>query len=102
MRRTDRFGFAGAALEPDDLDVGVARQEPDELRADVAGGPDDADPDPLVRASRAAAPSRRGAGAAVRRDSSLDAAALTGARGPSRRADLTRARDTGGSPSWPA
>ncbi len=26
MRRTDRFGVAGAALEPDDLDVRVARR----------------------------------------------------------------------------
>ncbi len=72
MRRADRFGVAGAALEPDDLDVRVAREEADELCPDVARGPDDADPDPLVQ----------GAGAAVRRNSRLDAACAHGRTWP--------------------
>jgi hypothetical protein len=58
MRRTDRFGFAGAALEPDDFDVGMPRQEADELRPHIACGTDDANPDPLVGRTWASAPSR--------------------------------------------
>jgi hypothetical protein len=57
MRRADRLGFASAALEPDDLDLGVAAQQADELGADVAGRTDDPDADPLA-----------GARPAVRRD----------------------------------
>jgi hypothetical protein len=43
-----------ATLEPDDLDCWMAAQQPDQLRARVAGCPDDADPDPAVRAIRPA------------------------------------------------
>ena len=42
----DRLVVAVATGEPDDLDVRVARQEADELRADVAGRADDPDADP--------------------------------------------------------
>ena len=95
MRRADRLGVAVAALEPDDLDVRVAREEPDQLAADVAGRPDDADADPLVLGLRAAAPSRCGAGAAVRRDSRLDAACAHGRTWP-----LTGGRADAGRETW--
>ena len=45
MDRPDGFVVAAAADETDDLDGGVAVEEPDELRTDVAGGADDGDPD---------------------------------------------------------
>ena len=32
VRRADRLGVASAALEPDDLDVRVAAEEPDQAR----------------------------------------------------------------------
>ncbi len=71
MGRADRFGFAGASLEPRDLDVRVALEQADQLGADVARRPDDPDADP-----------RGGAGAAVRRDSRLDAACAHGRTRP--------------------
>ena len=45
VERLDRLVVALPAHEADDADVRVAAQEPDELRADVAGRPDDGDPD---------------------------------------------------------
>ena len=39
----DRVVLPVAPGEPDDVDVGMAGQQPDQLRADVPGGPDDAD-----------------------------------------------------------
>ncbi len=42
----DGVVVALATLEADEVDVRVPREEADELRADVAGRPDDADPDP--------------------------------------------------------
>ncbi len=67
MVAADRLVLAVATREPDDLDVRMARQQPDELRADVPGRPDDADTDapravPAVRrdaTERAGEESRR-------------------------------------------
>ncbi len=42
----DRIVLAVTAGQPDDLDVRMARQQPDELAAGVPGRADDADPDP--------------------------------------------------------
>ena len=47
--------------EPDDGDVRVAGEQPDQLRADVPGGTDDRDPD-RIAAERAQAGGRRRAG----------------------------------------
>ena len=61
--RVDVRDGVALALTPDqavDRDVGVERQEPDQLRADVPGGPDDGGLDLAV--------SREGASAPVRRD----------------------------------
>ena len=55
--RGDRLVVAAASRQADDLDVGMARQEPDQLRADVAGRADDPDADPLRR-DQAGDPSR--------------------------------------------
>ena len=49
----DRLVAAAATHQPHDLDVRMARQQADELGADVAGGTDDGDPDPRPRAVRA-------------------------------------------------
>jgi hypothetical protein len=48
-----------ASLEPDDLDVGVAPEEPDQLGADIARRPDDPDPDPLTGGRPTVGPGRR-------------------------------------------
>ena len=48
----ERVVVAVAALEADEVDVRVAREEPDELGADVAGRPDDADADATRPAGR--------------------------------------------------
>ena len=61
----DRVVLAVAAGESDDLDVRMARQQPDELGTDVPGGTDDADADPSRPAVRAHAP--LGAGEEPRR-----------------------------------
>ena len=42
----DRVVVAATPDEPDQLDVRVPRQQPDQLTADIAGRPDDPDPDP--------------------------------------------------------
>ena len=56
----DRVVVAAAADEPDELDVRVSRQQPDQLGADIAGRPDDPDPDPARPARRVDAPLRTG------------------------------------------
>jgi hypothetical protein len=61
----DRVVLAVAAGESDDLDVWMARQQPDELGTDVPGGTDDADADPARPTVRAHAP--LGAGEEPRR-----------------------------------
>jgi hypothetical protein len=74
MARTDRL-VAVATLEPDDLDGGMATEQPDQLGADVAGRADDPDPDragagirPAIRRDRARWLGRRAHGrAGVRR-----------------------------------
>ena len=45
---TERVGVAIAALEPDERDVRVAHEEPDQLGADVPRRADDADADPSL------------------------------------------------------
>ena len=50
----DRLGLAATRLEPDELDRWMTRQQPNELRADVAGRPDDRHADPPVRGARPA------------------------------------------------
>ena len=67
------------------VDVGVQREEPDQLRADVAGGADDGDADrvALERAQPGAAAVGRGVG--ERRSAAIAApaeSALTGAPRP--------------------
>jgi hypothetical protein len=58
VRPADRVVVAAARCEPDDLDERVASEEPDQLRADVAGRADDPDADlragtrPAVRRDR--------------------------------------------------
>ena len=64
--------LAAATDEPDDRHGWVSGEQPDELRADVAGRADDGDPD-----RRRGRPGRRSAAAAVSRP------ALTGASGRS-------------------
>ncbi len=46
MVAADRIVVAVATGEPDDVDVGMAGQEADQLRADVPGRADDADAQP--------------------------------------------------------
>ena len=54
----DRIAVPVAALQADELDVRVAREQPDQLRADVAGRADDADADAAWRLRRAVAARR--------------------------------------------
>ncbi len=69
MDPADRVVVAAAAGEPDELDVRVAREQPDQLGADVPGRPDDADPDAPGTAGRIHAPPGAGeADRATRRD----------------------------------
>ena len=56
-----RVAVAVAAARPTMRDVRVAGEQPDQLGADVAGRPDDADPDPARPAAGADAAHRRGA-----------------------------------------
>ncbi len=41
----DRIAVAAAAHEPDQLDIRMSRQEPNQLATDISGRPDDPDPD---------------------------------------------------------
>ena len=91
----DRIVVAVAAGEPDDVDVRMARQQPDQLGADVAGRADDADADPARPAVRATPRSERGRNPddwSVAIAAGDPSPALTGARGRS------RAAGSGGSP----
>ena len=52
MDPPDRVMRAVAPHEPDDLDIRMAREQPDQLATDVAGRPDDAHFDPPRTAPR--------------------------------------------------
>ena len=45
---TEGIVVAIATLQPDQRDVRVSDEEPDQLGADIAGRPDDPDPDPAL------------------------------------------------------
>jgi hypothetical protein len=45
MDRADRVIVALAAVQPDELDIRMARQEADQLTPDISGRADDPDPD---------------------------------------------------------
>ena len=64
MDAADRVAAPFAAGQPGELDGRMARQEADELAADVAGRTDDADADRPVEGARS--PAGAGLGAAVR------------------------------------
>ena len=65
----ERVAVAVAALEPDDRDVRVPRQEPDQLGADVAGRADDPDADAARAAGRVDAALGRGPSGSSKRGS---------------------------------
>ena len=54
MRRADRLAVAVATLEPHDLDIGLAAEEPNQLGPDVPRRADDPDPDASIRGRSAA------------------------------------------------
>ena len=96
----DRLVVAIAALQAHELDVRVARQQADQLGADVPGRADDGDADAPLPAVRGTPRAERGrpVGRSVAIGAGASMPALTGVRGPSRGAGSRFGSE--GPPSW--